>query len=50
MPAAFKRCVKDVQKQGKSKDSSYAICTASNAGNIRKVRQEEFKKRHGDKK
>lgn len=50
MPPAYKRCVKHVQDQGKSKGSAHAICTASNAGNIRKVRQEEFKKRHGDKK
>ena len=28
MPAKFDRCVKDVMKQGKSKDSAYAICVA----------------------
>lgn len=28
MPADFERCVKDVMKQGKSKSSAYAICTA----------------------
>lgn len=45
MPKKFKDCVKKVQDKGHSKDSSYAICTAANAGNIRKVRKEEAKKR-----
>jgi hypothetical protein len=45
MPPAFKRCVKKVAAK-KGKDSAYAICTAANAGNIKKVRQQEFKKRH----
>ncbi len=49
MPKKFKDCVKDVQAQGKSKNSSYAICTAANAGNVRQVRQAEFKKRHAKK-
>jgi hypothetical protein len=29
MPKKLERCVKDVSKTGKSKSSSYAICTAS---------------------
>ena len=29
MPAKLERCVKKVQKGGKSKSSAYAICTAS---------------------
>lgn len=29
MPKKLERCVKDVQKTGKDKPSSYAICTAS---------------------
>jgi len=29
MPKKLKKCVKDVSKTGKSKSSSYAICTAS---------------------
>lgn len=29
MPKKLERCVKQVQKQRKSKSSSYAICTAS---------------------
>jgi hypothetical protein len=29
MPKILDRCVKDVQKTGKDKSSSYAICTAS---------------------
>jgi hypothetical protein len=29
MPAKLERCVKKVKKQGKSKSSAYAICTAS---------------------
>lgn len=28
MPKKLERCVKKVKKQGKSKDSAYAICTA----------------------
>jgi hypothetical protein len=43
MPAKYKRCVKDVEAQGKSTSSAHAICTASNAGNIKKVRKEEAK-------
>jgi len=44
MPAAYKRCVKHVQAQGKSERSSHAICTSVNAGNIKKVRKVEAKK------
>lgn len=29
MPADFDRCVQQVMKQGKSKDSAFAICTAT---------------------
>jgi hypothetical protein len=29
MPKKLERCVKSVQKQGNSKSSAYAICTAS---------------------
>ena len=29
MPKKLEKCVKDVNKTGKSKSSSYAICTAS---------------------
>ena len=29
MPAKLERCVKDVQAEGKSKDSAWAICTDS---------------------
>lgn len=29
MPADFDRCVKQVMKQGRSKDSAFAICTAT---------------------
>lgn len=39
MPAKFKKCVKDVQKKGKSKKSSYAICTSVNAGGIKQYRK-----------
>jgi hypothetical protein len=41
MPAAYKRCVKKVQASGKSEQSSHAICTSVNAGNIKKVRKQE---------
>lgn len=41
MPAKYKRCVSHVQAQGKSKKSAHAICTAANAGNIKKVRAKE---------
>ena len=29
MPKKLEKCVKDVQKQGKTKSSAYAICNAS---------------------
>lgn len=29
MPAILEKCVKDLMAQGKSKESAYAICTAS---------------------
>lgn len=45
MPAAYKRCVKHVEDKGKSKSSAYAICTSVNAGNIKKVRKQEAKKK-----
>ena len=41
MPEKYKRCVKKVQEQGKSKSSAHAICTASNAGGIQQVRRSE---------
>lgn len=41
MPAAYKRCVKHVKAKGHSEQSSHAICTAANAGNIKKVRKQE---------
>lgn len=34
MPAKLERCVQEVMKQGKSKESAYAICTASLDGLI----------------
>jgi hypothetical protein len=49
MPAAYKRCVEHVKATDKSKDSAHAICTSVNAGNVRQVRQAEFKKRHPGK-
>jgi hypothetical protein len=36
MPKKLERCVKDVQKTGKDKSSSYAICTASLAAKNKK--------------
>lgn len=44
MPKKFKDCVAKVQASGKSKDSSYAICTASNAGGIKQVRKTEARR------
>lgn len=41
MPTAYKRCVKHVKAKGHSESSSHAICTAANAGNIKKVRKQE---------
>lgn len=39
MPKKLERCVLDVMKQGKTKSSAYAICTASlqKAGVIKKA-------------
>ena len=45
MPEAYKRCVAHVQKKGKSERSAHAICTSVNAGNIKKVRKTEARKR-----
>lgn len=45
MPEKYKRCVADVQKKGKSKQSAHAICTSVNAGGIKQVRKTEKKKR-----
>lgn len=41
MPKKLDRCVKSVQKSGKSKSSSYAICTASlqKSGAIKKKKK-----------
>lgn len=49
MPAKYKRCVKHVEAQGKSTSSAHAICTASNAGNIRQARKAEAKKKFTSK-
>lgn len=45
MPPAYKKCVKDVQKKGKSKSSAHAICTSVNAGGIKQVRKAEKKRK-----
>lgn len=45
MPKAYKRCVSHVKAKGHSESSSHAICTAANAGNIKKVRKQEAKGR-----
>lgn len=45
MPAKYKRCVKEVQAQGKSKSSAHAICTSVNAGGIVQARRAERKER-----
>lgn len=39
MPAAYKRCVKKVAQRGVK--NPHAVCTASNAGNIKEVRKKE---------
>jgi hypothetical protein len=49
MPAAYKRCVKHVEAKGKSTSSAHAICTSVNAGNIRRARKEEAKKKFTSK-
>ena len=41
MPEKYKRCVKKVQEQGKSKSSAHAICTSVNAGGVQQVRRAE---------
>ncbi len=38
MPAKLDRCVKELMKQGKSKSSAFAICTASLKKKRRKKR------------
>jgi hypothetical protein len=45
MPAAFKRCVKEV----KGAKNPYAVCTAANAGGIKQVRKQEAAARHAGK-
>lgn len=40
-PRKLERCVKDVSKTGKSKSSSYAICTAS----LKKAKDKKMEKR-----
>lgn len=42
MPAAYKRCVRHVT--GKVRNP-HAVCTAANAGNIKKYRKKEAKRR-----
>jgi len=43
MPLKYKRCVAKVAKHSGMR-SAHAICTASNAGNIRQVRKAEARK------
>jgi len=45
MPPKYKRCVSHVQATGKSKSSAHAICTSVNAGNIKKVRKQEARRK-----
>ena len=45
MPAKYKRCVSHVKASGKSERSAHAICTSVNAGNIKKVRKAEARKK-----
>jgi hypothetical protein len=46
MPEKYKRCVEKVSKKG-NVDNPHAVCTAVNAGNIKKVRKDEAKaKKH----
>jgi len=45
MPPKYKRCVKHVEDQGKSTRSAHAICTSVNAGNIKKVRKAEARRK-----
>ncbi len=46
MPAAYKRCVEHVR--GKAKNP-HAVCTASNAGNVKQFRKRERRKRPSSK-
>ena len=39
MPAAYKRCVRKVARKGVR--NPHAVCTATNAGNIKQVRRRE---------
>lgn len=43
MPEKYKRCVRKVSRQ-KGTRSAHAICTAANAGDIKRVRKEEVRK------
>lgn len=47
MPEKYKRCVKHVEAKGHSTSSAHAICTAANAGNIKKVRKAEARSGKG---
>ncbi|MGD8305154.1 MAG: hypothetical protein PVF17_00740 [Ignavibacteria bacterium] len=42
MPKKLERCVKEIMKQGKNKESAYAICTAQLKSGI-------IKKKKGNK-
>lgn len=44
MPAAYKRCVRKVAKKH-GKRRAHAICTASNAGNVKAYRKKEAKRK-----
>ena len=51
MPAAYKRCVKHIEAQGKNTGSAHAICTSVNAGGIAQERaREHAAKRSKEKK
>ena len=45
MPAKYKRCVGHLKAKGHSTSSSHAICTASNAGNVKEYRARKKKPR-----
>lgn len=44
MPKTYQRCVRKVKHKGHSTSSAHAICTASNAGNVKAYRKRKKKK------